>query len=85
MIQKVKIVQEVALREGKTALQLSVFPSHEWIKDFGDWAKQHGINEYVTVENFYVSEMFGDVDYPAIQISKNAPGVVKTVCLLTWS
>lgn len=82
---KITIVRELKLSEGQTALELDHFPRKSWIEKFNEWAKDCQIDKYVKVENFYTSEMYGDIDYPSIQIKRGAPRNVKAFVILRWA
>ena len=79
-----KLVRELKLSEGQTAFELNKFPGIVWTRDFNAWVKKCGIEEYVKIEKFYIAEMFGDIDYPAIQFKKGTPEHIKTLVILTW-
>ena len=72
-----KIIKQLKLSEGQTALALNKFATKEEKIIFKKWTDEIGISEYAVIEDYYESDMFGDVDYPAIQIKKGAPKKLK--------
>jgi len=81
----IKIVDKVLLSEGQTGLELSAWPELGEQIEFRKWASQNKFSEYLEFKNFYRAGHFGDIDYPAIQVKKDAPEEVITLTLLRWS
>lgn len=80
-----KVIKQLILSEGQTALHLKSYPTVAELVAFDTWAIESGIFKYVKIEPYYVVDLFGDIDYPSIQIKKGAPGKIKTLCILKWS
>jgi len=79
-----KIIKELRLDNDRIAFELDEPPNRYEYAMFYEWAEIHGVIKYVQIKNFYRSEMFGDVDYPSIQIEADAPESVETLCKLKW-
>ncbi len=79
-----KIIAVHDLSEGQTGFELSKFPAKWEEREFLKWAKDVGAYKYIKFKPYYVAEMLGDVDYPAIQLAKNAPKKYKTLIMLRW-
>lgn len=78
-----RVIRVVKLNDGNTALELYSLSKGSADK-FNAWAKESGIAEHVELKPFYQSEMYGDIDYPAIQVKRNAPPGIVEFCILKW-
>jgi hypothetical protein len=83
-LEDMKILSVHELSEGQLGFQLNKFPTKWEEREFLKWAKQVGAYKYVKFEPYYVAEMMGDVDYPAIQLAKGAPKKYATMLILRW-
>lgn len=79
-----KVINTLILSEGQTAFELETTPSASDVEAFIKWSHDSNVSKYVKLGTFYRVDMFGDTDYPCIQVKKRAPPNVKTLCALRW-
>lgn len=80
-----KIINEFLLTTRRTALELSHEPSDSEILAFTNWAIDSEIIQWLELSTVFKPDMFGDNEFPAIQIKNNAPLEVKILCILRWT
>lgn len=78
-----KIIQVVPLTNGNLALELDHMQQEE-VTAFEKWADDAELFKHVKLTSCYRSDVFGDIDFMAIEVDKDSPASVKDLCLLRW-
>ena len=81
----IKIVDQDTLSEGQLGLALDHWPTPKEKIELEAWVRQNEFCKFIKLDPYYELMFDGEIGNPCIQVLKDAPAFVKTMCLLRWS